>query len=341
MPKKLRISVMMQAGCVPPKSDAGLSEQEMMSCKTEYHVLQALKRLGHDAEPLVVASELNVIREAISIRKPHVVFNLLEEFRGLDFYVPYVLGYLELIRQPYTGCNPRGLLFATSKALQRKILRHHRILVPDFYVVPYLKKTRRPARMQFPLIVKSATAHGSVGIAQASVVHDDEKLNERIAFIHHELSNDAIIEEYVEGRELYVALLGNQRIEAFPIWEMIFEKLPDGAANIATSKIKWDTNYQQRIGLKTGAAENLTESDVKRIIHLCKRAYRVLNQSGYARIDLRMTADGRVYVIESNPNPQIAIDEEFAESALMAGVDYESLLTRIIQLGTRYHAGLE
>lgn len=339
--KKLRISVMMQPNCVPPKTDAGLSEQEMMSCKTEYHVLQALKRMGHDVEPLVVGSDLNVIREAIKLRTPHIVFNLLEEFRGVDFYVPYVLGYFELIRQCYTGCNPRGLLFATSKALQRKILRHHRILVPDFYIVPYGKTAKRPKRMQFPLIVKSATAHGSVGIAQASVVNDDEKLSERIQFIHNELSNDAIIEEYVEGRELYVALLGNQRIEAFPVWEMVFEKLPDGAPNIATSKIKWDANYQQRIGLKTGAAENLTDAEVKRIVHLCKRAYRALNQSGYARIDLRMTPDGRVFVIESNPNPQIAIDEEFAESALLAGIDYETLLERIIQLGMRYHAGLE
>lgn len=339
--KKLRISVMMQANCVPPKSDAGLTDQEMMNCKTEYHVLQALKRMGHDVEPLVVASDLNVIREAIKIRTPHIVFNLLEEFRGVDFYVPYVLGYLELIHQPYTGCNPRGLLFATSKALQRKILRHHRILSPDFYVVPFCKKAKRPKRMQFPLIVKSATAHGSVGIAQASVVHDDAKLTERIEFIHNEMSNDAMIEEYVEGRELYVALMGNQRIDAFPIWEMTFENLPEGAAKIATSKIKWDASYQKHIGLKTGAAENIPEADRNRIIHLCKRAYRALNQSGYARIDLRMTEDGRVYVIESNPNPQIAIDEEFAESALIAGLDYEMLLARIIKLGMRYHAGLE
>ncbi len=339
--KPLRISVMMQEACVPPKDVSSLSEQDMMPFQAEYDVMSTLRAAGHDVEPLVVGNELNVIRDAIRVRKPQIVFNLLEEFRGVDVYVPYVLGYFELIHQSYTGCNPRGLMFATSKALQRKILRHHRIPVPDFWVVPIGRKTRRPRRMQFPLIVKSATAHGSVGIAQASVVYDDTKLAERVQFIHEELVNDAIVEEYIDGRELYVSLIGNQRIDAMPIWELHFENLPAGAPRIATSRIKWSTRYQERLGLTAGPAEGLSELDERRIVHLCKRAYRALNQSGYARIDLRLCDDGRVYLIESNPNPQIALGEEFSESALKGGIDYDRLLWRILQLGLRYHAKLE
>jgi len=332
---------MIQASCVPPKDTTGLTKKEMMPFQAEHDVLTTLRAMGHDVEPLVVGDEMGVVRDAIRLRKPQIVFNLLEEFRGVDFYVPHVLGYFELIHQCYTGCNPRGLMFATSKALQRKILRYHRIPSPDFFVVPMGKKTRRPRRTNFPLIVKSATAHGSVGIAQASVVHDDTKLAERVEFIHTELSNDAIVEEYIDGRELYVSLIGNQRIEAFPIWEMILENLPEGAPRIATSRLKWDIDHQTRSGLIAGAAENLPEPDTRRIVHLCKRAYRALNQSGYARLDLRLREDGRVYLIESNPNPQIAIGEEFAESAKSAGVSYERLLGRIVQLGLRYHANLE
>jgi D-alanine-D-alanine ligase len=339
--KKLRILVLMHESCVPPESIEGVNDKEMAAWKTEYDVLAALHNMGHQTQPVGVGDELNVIREALREHRPHIVFNLLEEFRGLDTYVPYVLGYLELIHQSYTGCNPRGLMFATNKVLQRKILRYHRIPTPDFWLVPLGKRARRPRRMEFPLIVKSATEHGSVGIAQASVVYDDERLADRVEFVHQQLQTDALVEQFIEGRELYVGLLGNHRLESFPIWEMYFDNLPEGAPKIATSRVKWDYAYQQRVGLRTGPAEGLTEEQAAKIIRLCKRAYRALNQSGYARLDLRMTDDGRVVLIESNPNPQLAYGEDFAESAHASGLEYPQLLQRILQLGLRYHAGLE
>jgi D-alanine-D-alanine ligase len=189
--------------------------------------------LGQDVRPLGVSSDLKPIREAVENWKPHVVFVLLEEFHGRQTYVPYVVGYLELLRQPYTGCNPDGLMLASGKALQKKILRHHRIPVPDFHVFPLGQQVRRLPRLKFPVIVKSTTAHGSVGIAQASIINDDEKLRERVQFIHDQVQTDAIAEQYIEGRELYLGLLGNQRIQALPVWEMLFENLPDGAAPIS------------------------------------------------------------------------------------------------------------
>jgi len=336
--RKLRVAVMMLEDSVPPDNIEGLTDKEIAPYKTEYDVLSALEELGHEARPLPVSDELGAIRVGLRHMKPHIVFNLLEEFRGVGIYVPYVLGYLELMRQPYTGCNPYGMMLTHNKAVAKKILKHHRIPAPDFAMFPQGRAIRRPRRLQFPLIVKSTTEHGSVGIAQASVVHDDEKLAERVEFVHGELQTDAIAEEFIEGRELYVGVIGNQRLDTFPVWELRFEELPDDAPRIATAKVKWDWGYQKKIGVTTQAAKKLPEGAEERIYRLCKRAYRLLGQSGYARMDLRLTAEGRIYLLESNPNPQLEFGEDFAESAELARVPYDRLIQRILNLGLRYGA---
>jgi D-alanine-D-alanine ligase len=267
--------------------------------------------------------------------KPDIVFNLLEEFAGCDTHVPFVLGYLELAGQLYTGCNPRGMMVSCNKALTKKILRYHRIRAPEFVVVPLGKTMKLPPRIPYPLIVKSATSHGSVGIAQASVVTDEQKLTERVSFIHEQLMTDVIVEQYIEGRELYVGVMGNHRLHTMPIWEIFFEKLTDGAPHIVTEKMKWDYDYQERTGVATRSAEALPAGSEKTIPNVCKRIYRALGQTGYARMDLRLMPDGKVYLLESNPNPQLAYGEDFAESAHAAGITYEKLLQRIVNLGLR------
>ncbi|MBN1346404.1 MAG: D-alanine--D-alanine ligase [Phycisphaerae bacterium] len=334
--KKLRVAVLMLRDFVPPDTIEGLTEDELGPWKTEYDVLATLGGLGHRAHPLPVFDELSVIREGLAEMKPHVVFNLIEEFHGVGAYVPFVLGYLELKRQPYTGCNPYGLMLTHSKATAKKILKHHRIPAPDFALFPLRKVVRRPRRLPFPLIVKSATEHGSVGIAQASVVYDDKKLTDRVAFVHEELHTDAIAEQYIEGRELCVGMIGNSRLQAFPIWEVHFDGLPEDAPKIATAKMKWDRAYQKKIGLKTRAAKDLPAATAQHIYRLCKRAYRILGQSGYARMDLRLAPDGKVYLLECNPNPHLEYGEDFAESAESAGISYDDLIQRILNLGLRY-----
>lgn len=334
--KKLRVLALMLEDFVPPPSIEGLSDEEIAPFKTEFDVVSMLRERGHETRVLGVADDLGIVRQAIQTFKPHIVFNLLEEFRGVGSYVPYLLGYLELMGQAYTGCNPRGLLLATHKELAKKILRHHRIPVPDFVVIPRKRVVRRPAHLTFPLIVKSATEHGSVGIARASVVHDDEKLRDRTAYVHEELDTDAIAEEYIDGRELYVGIMGNTRLDTFPIWEMHFQDLPEGAPRIATEKVKWDHRYQEKINLVTAAAQNLPEGAAAKIVRICKRAYRALAQTGYARMDLRLADDGTVYLLESNPNPQLAYGEDFAEAAHHMGLEYEQLIQRILNLGLRY-----
>lgn len=333
--KTLRVLALMDRDLVPPDTIEGLTDEQIAPWKMEYDVVVTLEELGHETRKLGVADDLAPLREALTEFRPHVVFNLLEEFRTRDTYVAYVLGYLELVQQPYTGCNPAALLLATSKALQKRVLRSHRIPVPDFAIFPRGRAVRGVRRLGYPLIVKSLTEHGSVGIAQASVVHDEEKLRERVGFVHDQVGTDAIAEQYIDGRELYVGVIGNDRLRTFPVWELTFGNLPEGAPRIATQKIKWSRRYQEQSGVTTGPAQGLEPEVERRIKSLCKRTYRALGQTGYARIDLRLTADGKVYVIESNPNPQLAYGEDFAESAHVAGVPYGRLVQWIVTLGQR------
>lgn len=334
----LRVVVLIDERLVPPDSIEGLSDEQIAPWKTEYDVVAALKELGHEVRPVGVGDDFDTIRKACSETKPHVVFNVLEEFHGLRLYVPSVLGYLELVGQPYTGCNPRGLILAHSKALAKRILRSHRVRVPDFAVFARGRRVRRPKRLKFPLLVKSATEHGSVGIAQASLVHDDDHLRERVASVHEQLESDAIAEQYIQGREFYVGVMGNRRLETFPVWELTFGHLPEASPKIATAKVKWSPGYQKRSGVVTDRAKDLPPALEARIRELCKRVYRILGQSGCARVDLRFTAEGGIYVLECNPNPQLARGEDFADSAASVGVSYAQLIERIVNLGLRYQA---
>jgi D-alanine-D-alanine ligase len=333
--KPRRILVLLHPDLVPPDSLDGHSEKEIDTWKTEYDVVSTLRKSGHDVRPLGVQDELKPIRDVVEEWKPHVVFNLLEEFHGEVAYDQNVASYLELMRVPYTGCNPRGLMLARGKALSKKLLHYHRIPVPAFAVFPKQRKIRRPKHLGFPLIVKSLSEDASIGIAQASVVDSDEKLAERVAFIHARVGTDAIAEQFIDGRELYVGVLGNERLRVLPIWELTFGDLAHGAARIATDKLKHEIAYQERHGIAFGPAHGLVPELRARIIALTKRICRTLELDGYARIDLRLTAEGVPYFIEANPNPEIAKIEEFAVAANHDGLHYPDLLNRIVALGLR------
>lgn len=333
--RKLRILVLVHKDCVPPAAPAPSVDLARAPWKTEYDVVTALRDLGHEAHAVGVAGDLMVIRKAIEELKPHVAFNLLEEFDGVATFDHHVVSFLELMRLPYSGCNPRGLMLARDKALSKQLLAFHRIPIPGFAVFPVGGKVRRPKRLDFPLFVKSLWEEASLGISRASMVENAEQLTERVAFIHEQIGTDAIVERYIEGRELYVGVLGNQRLRVLPIWELLASKLPEDAPLIATAKLKWDLDYQKKVGVETRAARNLPTGTAEHAARLCKRVYRALRLSGYARIDLRLDPDGRLYVLEANPNPQLAYGEDFAESAHAAGIAYEDLLQRIVNLGLR------
>jgi D-alanine-D-alanine ligase len=332
--KKTRILALVHDHLVPPADTTGMDVVNA-EWKMEHDVIVSLQERGHDVEVLGVGDDLAGIRRTIASFKPQIVFNLMEAFADITTFDQNVVSYLELLRIPYSGCNPRGLMLARDKALSKKLLAYHRIPVPDFFVVPRGRTARLPKRLGFPLIVKSLFYEASVGISQASVVESEEQLHRRVQFIHERVGTAAIVEQFIDGRELYVGVLGNERLRAFPVWEMSFARMPDNRWKIATERVKWSDQYQKKHGVTTDAAA-LSEADIARISHIATRVYRALDLSGYARVDLRLDANGGVYVLEANPNPNLAYGEDFAESAEKSGLSYEELLERIVALGLRW-----
>jgi len=331
--KRSRVLVLMHRDLTP---EEGITEVEVHpDWRMEWDVVTHLRKRGHELKLIEVHDDLTPIRQSLEEFKPRVVFNLLEDFDDVVVFDQNVVSYLELLRVPYTGCNPRGLTLARDKGLARKLLSYHRIPSPDFTVVPMGRKPVLPRRLSFPLIVKSLTYEASAGISQASVVANEDQLARRVRFIHETLYTPAIVEQFIEGRELYVGVLGNHRLEVFPVWEMSFGEMKGDSWRIATERVKWNVNYQKRHGIDTAEAELPAEVGA-RIQHLAKRTYRALELSGYARIDFRMDEGGNAYVIEANPNPQLAEQEDFAQSAAKAGVSYAALLERIMSLGIRW-----
>jgi D-alanine-D-alanine ligase len=332
--KKTRILALVHDHLVPPDDTAGIDILEA-EWKMEYDVIETLREIGHDVRVLGIHDDLMPIRRTAEEFKPQIVFNLMEAFAGITTFDQNVVSYLELLRLPDTGCNPRGLILARDKALSKKLLAYHRIPVPEFTVV---RRGRRPAltkKMRFPLIVKSLFFEASAGISQASVVENPEQLARRVQFIHESLGTAAIVEQFIEGRELYVGVLGNDRLDVFPVWEMSFAKMPENRWHIATERVKWSTQYQKKHGIMTDAAR-LDPDALHRIQRLAKRVYRALDLNGYARIDVRLDESGRPFVLEANPNPNLAYGEDFAESGEKSGLRYERLLERILLLGLRW-----
>ncbi len=313
--KKLRVLVLVHETLVPPEDASGYTVQQVDEWRTEYDVTTALKAMGHEVRVLGMGDNLAELRSVITDWRPDISFNLLEEFQGIVTYDQHVVAFLELMRQPYTGCNPRGMMISRDKPLSKQILAYHRIPTAKFALLPRNRRFRVPGRLKFPLFVKSATEDASLGISQASIVHDAHKLKERVEFIHEQTCSDALVEEYIEGREIYIGVIGNERLT-----------------------VKWDREYQRKHGIGTGPARDLPDGLPPRVAQLARRIYRALFLSGYARIDLRLRPDGSVVVLEANANPNLALIEDLATSALSSGVGYDQLLDRILRFGLAYEA---
>ena len=333
--KRLRVVLLTHESLVPDGDLSDFSEKQRELRKTDFDVRDAIDALGHDVISIGVSDDLSTIRGAIDAHKPDIVFNLLEEFAGISHFDQHVVTYLELRKQPYTGCNPRGLILARDKGVTKKILAYHGLKVPDFATFPMGRAAKRPKSLAFPLIVKSLTEEGSVGISSASVVRDDDKLKERVEFIHRTASSPAVAEQFIDGREIYVGVMGNKRVTSLPAWEFVMTKRDDDVPLIASDRAKWDPAYQRRMGQKTKPAE-LSKNMEAELSQLSKRIYRLLGMSGYARLDYRVTEDDEAYLLEANPNPQIAEDEDFALSAKHMGLAYPNLIEQLIRFGINY-----
>jgi D-alanine-D-alanine ligase len=337
--KKLRVMMLVHWDLVPPEDLTDEDDPRMAKCRTEYDVKTALINLGHEVRIIPVEDDIAPIRAKVKEWNPHIAFNLLEDFAGISALDYYVVSYLGMLNVPYTGCNPRGLILARDKALSKKILSYHRIKVPKFMVFPYgsTRKASAVQRLPYPMIVKSLLEQGSVGIAQVSYVTNADELRERVAQLQDMTGGDVIAEQYIEGRELYVTVLGNQRLQVLPIRELVFDRIEEGSPRMATYKVKWDEKYRERWGIDYQFARHLPKGMSEYIHRLCKRIYRILELSGYARMDLRLTPTGEVYVLEANPNAAIANNEDVAFSAEKAGMSYEQFIQRILNLGLRAH----
>jgi D-alanine-D-alanine ligase len=332
-----RILVLMHQGLVPPESvNESDINWEFCEWATEYDVVTALRKLGYEVLPIGMMGDLKAFRAIVDNFKPHIVFNLMEMFDGEVTFDQNVVSYLQMLKIPFTGCNPRGLMIARDKALTKKILNYHRIRCPKFHVFPKNKKTKLAKHLSFPLIVKCLNEEASYGISQASVVHSEEKLMERVQFIQTQLLDDAIVEEFIAGKEYYCGVMGNYQLKVLPVWELHFDKSENPDKEFYTRSAKFNEKYRDKKGIWTGRAQVSKELDDK-IQKACKKTYKVLNLSGYARVDLRVDENEEVYVIEANPNPDISSRDDFASSALHQKVKYPDLIKKIVSLGLAWH----
>ena len=332
MKKKLKVLVLFD-GASPTKIDQDFSkEMKTEDWKTEANVMKALATLGHNAEHLAIYDDLDLLRQKIESFAPDVLFNLVEQFKNNSGFDQNIVSLLEMQGIPFTGCCATGLLLCKDKGISKKILGYHHIHVPNFVVITRGQRIARLKRPKFPMLIKPVKDEASYGISQASFVESDEQFRERVAYIHENFG-DAIAEEYIAGRELYGSIIGNSRLNVFPARELVFREVPDNEPKIATFKAKWDEEYRKRWGLENQFAPDLDAALVAQFEDTCKRIYRLLTIDGYARIDLRLSPDNKIYFIEANPNPILAEDEDFAQSAAKARLPYPQLIERIIRLG--------
>jgi D-alanine-D-alanine ligase len=333
--KKLRVMMLVHPELVPPDDLSDKDDPRMENVRTEYDVHKALLTLGHDVRMIAVEDDITPIRTTIHDWKPHIAFNLMEAFANnvsLDYYV---VSYLDMLKVPYTGCNPRGMLLARDKALSKKLLSYHRVKVPRFRVFPWGRTVSvdHVRKLPYPMVVKSLLEQGSVGIARASFVNNAEDLVERVVQLQEMTGGDVIAEQYIDGRELYITVLGNKRLQVLPIRELVFSSDAEGEQRIATYKVKWDPKYRERHGIDYQFVRNLPSGLAESLPKLGKRIYRILELSGYARIDLRLDNNGVVYVLEANPNAALADNEDMAFSAERAGMSYPRFIQRLLNLG--------
>lgn len=335
MAKKLKVLALFDAVRPTELNQDMSSELKTVDWKTEAGVLAALKELGYPTEHQAIFDDLDLLRQKLQTFSPDVIFNLADQFRNNRSFDQHIVSFLTMTGIPFTGCGSTGLTLCKNKGISKKILSYHRIHTADFVIIPRGKRIVRPKRLRFPILIKPLKEEASYGISQASFVETDEQFHERVQFIHEKTDNDVIAEEYIEGRELYVGVIGNHRLQVFPIRELVFREVPPDEPKIATYKAKWDEAYRKRWGLENRFAEGLEPAVVRNIEAVCKRVYHLLTIDGYARLDLRLTAKNEVYVIEANPNPMLAPDEDFAQSALKAGLSFPQLIDRITRLGLK------
>lgn len=326
----MRIALLHTSEAAEPPEDPVLAQLE-----------EALAHDGHAVPRVVVTGEVEQVAAALRRAAPDLVVNIAESFGGKSALESNVAALLNLLGLRYTGSSPAGLLLAGDKTLAKQILSFHQIQTPRFASV-YRGALEATQELSFPLIVKPPQEDASIGVTAKSVVHDIAELLERMDLIQREYRQPALIEQYVDGREFYVGVLGNADAEALPIVELEFSGFPDGKPRIASWEAKWGDDGggagAEYAGTKSVLAEGLDEALSARIRKVALDAFHALRLRDYGRIDLRVTAEGEIYVIEVNPNCYLERSGEFARAAAAAGLDYDALIARIVELAVARYA---
>jgi len=326
----------------PPEKPAKRRGKPKRAKKREKHdreeIFEALGKLGHEPVYQVVdGRDQSLI--ALARADADLFFNLTESYAGDDTMDMNLAGYLDLLGKPYTGAGPHALYLAQDKALAKKIFAFHGIRTP-FFATSYKGKLDHSHDIAFPLIVKPTSEDGSIGIDAGSVVGSVKELMERIHYIHEEFDAPALIEEYIEGREMYAAVLGNESPEVLPMIELDLSRLPEGTPKIAGKEVKWEKDTEHYRVTKSAPAEDLDEDTVHRLSETALAVYQALKLRDYGRIDMRLTPKGEIYVIEANPNPWLATGAEFSMAARKAGRSYTQLIGDIVDLARARHTAV-
>lgn len=336
MKKKLKILAMFEVdGPRLPDEEIERYMKTEEDWFTEGHVVATLRENGHEVHLGAIYEHPREVIDLVERIQPDLIWNFVESFRGHRYFESNIAGILELLDVPYTGCGHRCLMLCQDKALSKEILKHHRVSVPRFVVSRLTQPLRKLSSSLFPVLVKPLMEEGSVGIARDSFAETEAQALKRVEFLHERFKQDVIVEQYIEGREIYVGVLGEHRLTVLPTRELRFSKVPEGEPKYASFKAKWDDEYRERWGIYNTFAEDLPEPTHREICRVAKRVFRVLLMRGYGRIDIRLAPEGKVHVVEANPNPQIAMYEDYAEAARKAGISYNDLIEQITRMGAR------
>lgn len=294
-------------------------------------VKKVLLDLNYPTVLLPVNQSITRITNGVGQEKPDLVFNLCETFRNNDKFEFNVTALLEMMRVPFTGSSSGSLFLSHDKYLSKKIFDFHRIPYPNFFLVPLEQDVVVPKNFNFPLFVKPVHEDASIGIDENSIVHNEEELRSKVSQIHENIKDDVLVEEYIDGREFFVSILGNEMAQPLELVELDFSRWPDGKPKIYTyrAKIEIESEEYKSIGLRLPT--DLSPEIKNKIQDLALKTYRALRASDYARVDLRMAPDGKIYVLEANLNPYLAQIGETAFAAQASGMGYAHLISRILE----------
>lgn len=332
----MRILVLVDVETVDAADPGFEGHAEEVRRTMEFQVIDALRRNGHAVEPMALKPDVLTTMAALREKAPELVFNLTEHVGGDRRKDAHIAAMLELLGLPFTGSCSKGLLLCRDKATCKRVLGYHRIRQPLFHELPP-GRALPAGRLAFPMIVKPQFEDGSDGISLASIVRTMDEFRDRVAMVHERMKQPAICEEYVEGREIYVGIVGNERLLALPPRELTFGRVDEGGPTIATARVKWDDAYRKKWGIAYVHAE-LAPELARRVARISKRIFRLLAMRDYGRVDLRITPDHDVVFLEANPNPNLGIDEDVAEAARKAGIEYPQLIERIVQQASRWRS---